>query len=128
MNNIFWEFLDNFVICYLDDILIFSKNLKEHKQHVRLVLQKLWDVGLYAKFEKYVFHQLQMEFFGYIISNEGLIMDTMKIQAIMDWSTLKRVRDVQFFLGFANFYWIFIKNCFQVAALHIQLTCKDKLE
>jgi hypothetical protein len=57
MNDIFHKFLDDFVVCYLDDILIFSKNLKEHKQHVRLVLEKLWDAGLYANLEKCVFHQ-----------------------------------------------------------------------
>jgi hypothetical protein len=71
MNDIFCEFLDNYVVCYLNDILIFSKNLEEHEQHVRLVLQKLRDAGLYAKLEKCVFHQPQVEFLGYIISNDG---------------------------------------------------------
>jgi hypothetical protein len=84
MNNIFHKFLDDFVVCYLDDILIFSKNLEEQEQHVHLVLQKLRDAGLYAKLEKYVFHQLQVEFLGYIISNEGLMMDPKKIQAVTD--------------------------------------------
>jgi hypothetical protein len=79
INDIFHEFLDDFVVCYLDDILIFSKNLEEHKQHVHLVLQKLRDVGLYAKLEKCIFHQPQVEFLGYIISNEGLMMDPKKI-------------------------------------------------
>jgi hypothetical protein len=71
MNDIFRKFLDDFVIRYLDDILIFSKNLVEHEQYVHLVLQKLWDASLYAKLEKCVFHQPQVEFLGYIISNEG---------------------------------------------------------
>ena len=57
MNDNFQEFLDNFVVCYLDDILIFSKNEKDHKNHVRIVLQKLHDVGIYAKLEKCVFYQ-----------------------------------------------------------------------
>jgi hypothetical protein len=57
MNDIFRKFLDDFVVCYLDDILIFSKNREEHERHVRLMLQKLRDAGLYAKLEKYVFHQ-----------------------------------------------------------------------
>jgi hypothetical protein len=75
MNGIFREFLDNFIVCYLDDMLIFSKNLEQYEQHVRLVLQKL---------EECVFHRPQVEFVGYIISNEGLIMDPKKIQAITD--------------------------------------------
>jgi hypothetical protein len=88
----------------------------------------LRDVSLYAKLEKCVYHQLQVKFLGYIISNEGLIVDPKKIQAVTDWSTPKTVRDVQCFLGFANFYRIFIKNYSQVAAPLTQLTCKDKLE
>ncbi len=75
MNDVFREFLDDFVVCYLDDILVFSKNEEEHINHVRLVLEKLRTLGLYAKLEKCVFHQPQVEFLGYIISGEGLFMD-----------------------------------------------------
>jgi hypothetical protein len=78
-NDIFLKFFDNFVVCYFDDILIFSKNLEEHKRHVHHVLQKLQDVGLYTKLEKCVFHQLQVKFLRYIISNKGLMMDPEKI-------------------------------------------------
>jgi hypothetical protein len=68
MNDIFREFLDDFVVCYLGDILIFSKNEKDHEKHVRMVLQKLHDTRLYAKLERCVFHQPQVKFLGYIIS------------------------------------------------------------
>lgn len=128
MNDIFREYLDDFVVCYLDDILIFSKNEEDHKTHVRLVLQKLRDAGLYAKLEKCVFHQPQVEFLGYIISGEGLSMDPKKIQTVINWKAPKTVRDVQCFLGFANFYRIFIKNYSKIAAPLTRLTCKDKLE
>jgi hypothetical protein len=104
MNDIFREFLDDFVVCYLDDILIFSNNEKDQEKNVRMVLQKLCDNGLYAKLEKCVFHQPQVELLGYIISGEGLSMDPKKIQTIMEWRKPKIVRDVQCFLGFANFY------------------------
>jgi hypothetical protein len=104
MNDIFWDFLDDFVVCYLDDILIFSKNEKDHKKHIRMVLQKLRD----AKLEKCVFHQPQVELLGYIISGEGLSMDPKKIQTIMEWRKPKTIRDVQYFLGFANFCRLFI--------------------
>jgi len=128
MNDVFREFLDKFVVCYLDDILIYSKNVEEHEEHVKLVLQKLRDAGLYAKAEKCVFHQPQVEFLGYIISNEGLSMDPKKIEAITNWLTPRTVRDVQCFLGFANFYRIFIQNYSQIAAALTRLTCKDKLD
>jgi hypothetical protein len=128
MNDIFREHLDDFVVCYLDDILIFSKNNEDHHQHVRLLLQKLREAGLYAKLEKCVFHQLQVDFLGYIISREGLSMDPKKIQTILDWKRLNSVRDVQYFLGFANFYRLFIQEYSKIATPLTRLTCKDKLE
>jgi hypothetical protein len=96
MNNIFQEFLDDFVVYYFDDILIFSKNEKDHEKHVQMVLQKLRNARLYAKLEKCVFHQPQVEFLDYIISEKGLSMDP------------KTVQDVQCFFGFTNFYRLFI--------------------
>ena len=128
MNDVFHEFLDHFVVVYLDDILVFSKNEKDHENHVRLVLEKLCSAGLYAKLEKCVFHQPQIEFLGYIISGEGLSMDPKKIEAVISWKRPSTVRDVWCFLGFANFYWIFIQNYSKIAAPLTKLTCKDKLE
>jgi hypothetical protein len=78
MNDIFQEFLDDFVVCYLDDILLFSRNEKDHEKHVRMVLQKLRDVELYAKLEKCVFHQPQVEFLGYIISGKRAFLWTQR--------------------------------------------------
>ena len=75
MNDIFREFLNNFVVCYLDDILIYSKDIKQHEEHVRLVLNKLHSVGLYAKLEKCNFHQSQVKFLGYIVLCNGISMD-----------------------------------------------------
>lgn len=128
MNDVFREFLDDFVVCYLDDILIFSKNEEEHINHVRLVLGKLRTAGLYAKLEKCIFHQPQVEFLGYIISGEGLSMDPQKIRTVIEWKKPATIRDVQCFLGFANFYRIFIRNYSKIAAPLTRLTCKDKLE
>lgn len=110
MNDIFRDFLDDFVVCYLDDILVFSKNEEYHTNHVRLVLEKLRTVGFYAKLENCVFHRLQVEFLGYIIFGEGLSMDPKKIQTVIDCMKRATVRDVQCFLGFANFYRIFIQT------------------
>jgi hypothetical protein len=85
MNDVFREILDDFVVCYLDDILVFSKNEEEHISHVQLVLEKLRTARLYAKLEKCLFHQPQVKFLGYIISGEGLSMDPQKIRTIIEW-------------------------------------------
>ena len=110
MNDIFREYLDQFVVAYLDDILIFSQDVVSHTTHVRLVLTKLREHGLYAKLEKCEFHCSSVEFLGYIISPNGITMDKRKIVAIYEWDSPKRVKEVQSFLGFANFYRRFIKG------------------
>jgi hypothetical protein len=68
MNDIFCEYLDDFMVCYINEILIFSKNVEDHKQHVRLILDKFKEVELYAKLEKCEFFQIKVDFLGYIIS------------------------------------------------------------
>jgi hypothetical protein len=128
MNDVFQEFLDQFVIIYIDDILIFSKNEEEHKEHVRLVLQKLCEMGLYAKLEKCMFHQLQVEFLGYIISGNDISMDPCKVATILDWEIPKTIHDIQCFIGFSNFYRIFIKSFSNIIAPLTKLIKKDKLQ
>ncbi len=87
MKDVFREYLDDFVVCYKDDILIFSKNMEDHECHVRLVLEKIQEVELYAKLEKCEFHQSKMELLGYIISGIGLHMDHHNVHTIVDWAT-----------------------------------------
>ncbi len=110
MNDVFCEYLDDFVVCYIDDILIFSKNMADHEHRVRLILEKLWKVDFYVKLEKCGFHQFEVEFLGYIISRDGFHMDLHKVQTIVDWATLNFVHDVQCFLVFTNFYLQFIRR------------------
>ena len=128
MNDIFHEFIDDFVVCYLDDILVFSKNEKDHENHVRLVLEKLRTTRLYAKLEKCIFHQPQVKFLGYSISGKSLSVDPKKIQIVTEWKKPATIQNIQYFLGFANFYQIFINNYSNIVAPLICLTCKDKLE
>ena len=128
INDNFREHLDDFVVIYLDDILVFSKNEEEHEKHVRLVLEKLCERGLYAKLEKRLFYQTEMEFLRFIATTEGLKMDPKKVETIVSWEVPKTVRDVQCFHGFANFYRIFIKKNSQVAAPLTWLTSKNKFE
>nr|GFB69051.1 RNA-directed DNA polymerase homolog [Tanacetum cinerariifolium] len=85
MNRIFHEFLDNFVIVFIDDILVFSKSKEEHEDHLRTVLQTLRQEKLYAKFSKCEFWLSSIAFLGHIVSAEGIMMDSAKVEAITKW-------------------------------------------
>ena len=108
LNSVLRQFLDKFVVVYLDDILIFSKTLAEHVQHVRKVLQKLRENKLFVKLEKCVFHAKEVDFLGYIVSREGIRMDPSKVAAVMDWPAPRTLTHLQAFIGFVNFYRRFI--------------------
>ena len=110
MNDIFSNLLDVCVVIYLDDIIIYSNNMSEHHQHVKEVLKCLHKASLYAKVEKYKFHSKLVEYLGYILSSFGLTMSNNKIKIIQDWLEPKKVKDIQSFLDFANFYRQFIFN------------------
>jgi hypothetical protein len=110
VNDTFKEFLDDFLVAYLDDLLIYSSTLKEHKRHVRLILERLRAVGLYIKPEKCQFHVEEVAFLGFLISNKGVRMDPAKVDAVLSWPVPRSVHDIQVFLGFANFYRRFIKR------------------
>ena len=110
MNKIFADILNVFVVVYLDNILIYLDNLTEHKRHVKEVLQCLRKYGLFASLAKCSFHQTQVEFLGFVLGPDGLQMDDSKVQVIHNWPRPRRLKDVQAFLGFANFYRCFIKN------------------
>jgi hypothetical protein len=125
LNDVLRDSLDTFVVIYLDDILIYSETLEEHYEHVRSVLQRLKDADLQVKLEKCQFHVQTVEFLGYVISPEGISMDPAKIEAIVSWTVPKSVRDIQVFLGFANFYRRFIKGFSKVVAPITRLLKKD---
>ena len=104
MNHNFHDLLDIFVIIYLDNILIYSPDLETHQSHVIQVLDRLCQTQLYAKASKCEFHQTSVEFLGFIVSDQGLSMDTKKVKSITEWLTPRNLRDTQSFLGFCNFY------------------------
>jgi len=120
MNNIFSDLLDVCVMIYLDDVLIYSNNMSEHHRHVKEVLKCLRKAGLYAKAEKCKFHSELVEYLGYILSPSGLTMSNDKVKIIQDWPEPKKVKDIQSFLSFANFYHWFIFNYSDIV---IPLTC-----
>src|SRR6201992_416543 len=110
MNDIFHDILDVCVIVYLDDILIYSDNIDVHKHNVRTVLECLRKHELHARPEKSLFNLDSIEYLGVKVSSKGLAMDPAKVKIIVDWPPPTSVKELQSFLGFANFYRQFIDN------------------
>ena len=124
MNDIFSDLLDVSIIIYLDDILIYSNNPVDHKKHVHKVLCCLCENGLYAHLDKCRFSEDTVKYLSFILSKDGLKMDPSKVQTIQNWPEPRKVKDVQSFLGFANFYCCFISNYSDIVILLTQLTHK----
>ncbi|KAL0150076.1 hypothetical protein M9458_054735, partial [Cirrhinus mrigala] len=116
IHEVLQEFLHRFVIVYIDDILIYSRSEAEHRHHVVEVLQKLREHQLYLKAEKCSFHQPSIHFLGYIIDRHGVRMDEGKVEAVISWPEPKSIKELQRFLGFANFYRRFIKGYSQITS------------
>ena len=125
INDTIRDFLDIFCTAFLDDILIYSSTLKENKEHVRLVLERLSAVGIHLKPEKCKFHVQEVDYLGLVITPGGLKMQDEKVATIRDWEDPENVKDVQSFLGFANFYRRFILNYSKVVAPMTKLTGKS---
>ena len=117
ITKILAEKLDVFVIVYLNDILIYTKDAgQDHVEAVWWVLRELWKHGLFTNLKKYCFHQKKVYFLGYIVSSQRICMEEEKIDAVKAWPKPKSVRDIQVFIGFANFYWHFFQGFSKIAA------------
>ena len=116
INKILAEKLDIFVIVYLDDILIYTDDDKSHVTAVRWVLEQLRKFSLFANLKKCRFHQEEVRFLGYVVSSKGIRMEDERIEAVKQWPEPQSVRDIQVFLGFANFYRRFIQGFSRIAA------------
>ena len=127
MNDVFSNLLDVCVVVYLDDILIYSDNITQHWSHVKEVLKRLWKARLYAKAEKCEFHSDSIKYLGYVLSPSGLTMSDAKVKTIQEWPEPKKVKHIQFFLGFANFYRYFIFNYSDIVIPLTHLTRKNTL-
>jgi transposase InsO family protein len=125
INDVLRPYLDRFCTAYLDDILIYSNSLEEHRQHVQKVLETLKSAGIHLKPEKCEFHVQETNFLGLIVSPNGVRMDPAKVSAVKEWGTPRNVKDVQAFLGFANFYRRFIGGYSKIVAPLTALTRKD---
>ncbi|KAA0048696.1 reverse transcriptase [Cucumis melo var. makuwa] len=124
MNRVFREFLDTFVIVFIDDILIYSKTEAEHEKHLRMVLQTLRANKLYAKFSKCEFWLKQVSFIGHVVSKAGVSVDPTKIEAVTSWPRPSTVSEVRSFLGLAGYYRRFVENFSRIATPLTQLTRK----
>ncbi len=126
INDTLREYLNDFAITYLDDILIYSDDLETHRSHVHKVLRKLNKRTLYVKKSKSKFEAKEIEFLNYIIWSEQIKKDLKKTDAVRNWSSLKWVKKVQAFLGLMNYYQKFVPNYARIAEPLTQLTHKNK--
>jgi hypothetical protein len=126
MNKVFMEYLDKFVIVFIDAILVYSRSEEEHEGHLRLVLQKLRDHKLYAKLSKCEFWLKQVAFLGHVISKGGISVDPSKVQDVLSWKAPISVSDIQSFLGLAGYYRRFIEGFLKISKPMTELLEKDK--
>ena len=110
MHRVFREYLDKFVIVFIDDILVYSKDEEEHKEHLGIVLQTLRDHQLFAKLSKCDFWHREIKFLGHVVTAEGIVVDPAKVEAVVNWQRPKCVFDIRSFLGLARYYRRFIKD------------------
>jgi hypothetical protein len=133
LNDTIREALEVFALAYLDDILIYSNTMEEHEQHVKWVMERLLQAGLYFKPQKCEFHKKMVKYLGLVISTEGISMDQDKIETVNNWSRqkmtangrLNNLFEVQQFLGFCNYYRRFIKRYSDIAEPLTRLIKKD---
>jgi len=125
MNDIFRPYLRKFVLVFFDDILIYSRNIGEHQQHLRIVLSVLMDNCFVANQSKCKFSCAQIDYLGHVISGEGVAVDPEKVRCILEWPEPKNVKGVRGFLGLTGYYRKFIKDYGKVAKPLTELTKKD---
>ncbi|GJS74170.1 putative reverse transcriptase domain-containing protein [Tanacetum coccineum] len=115
MNRVCKPYLDKFVIVFIDDILIYSKNKEEHEEHLKLILELLKKEELYAKFSKCEFWIPKVQFLGHVIDSKGIHVDPTKIESIKDWASPKTPTEIRQFLGLAGYYRRFIEGFSKIA-------------
>ncbi|WVZ81302.1 hypothetical protein U9M48_028693 [Paspalum notatum var. saurae] len=125
MNSVFMNELDKFVVVFIDDILIYSKNEKEHEEHLRVVLTRLREHKLYAKFSKCAFWLKEVGFLGHILSEKGVAVDPSKVKDVLNWKQPETVTEIRSFLGLAGYYRRFIKDFSKIAKPMTSLTKKN---
>jgi hypothetical protein len=126
MNKVFMDELDKFIIIFIDDILVYSRSAKEHGQHLRIVLGKLRDHHLYAKFSKCEFWLQKVSFLGHILTAEGVVVDPEKVTVVTYWKRPTSITEILSFLGLAGYYRRFIEGFSKIVRPMTTLLQKDK--
>ena len=116
--------MDQFVVVFIDDILVYSKDAQEHEQHLRIVLETLRERRLYTKLIKCDFWLNEVSFLGHIVSAEGIRVDPAKIEAVVNWKPPRNVTEVRSFLGLAGYYRRFVRDFSVIASSHTKLLRK----
>ncbi|GJZ79171.1 putative reverse transcriptase domain-containing protein [Tanacetum coccineum] len=124
MNRVCKPYLDKFVIVFIDDILIYSKNKQDHEEHLKIILELLKKEELYAKFSKCEFWIPKVQFLGHVIDNKGIHVDPAKIESVKDWASPKTPTEIRQFLGLAGYYRRFIEGFSKIAKPMTKLTQK----
>jgi hypothetical protein len=125
MNSVFMPKLDKFVVVFIDDILVYSKNEEEHAGHLHVVLQHLQEHRLYAKLSKCDFWPKEIKFLGHTISQAGIAVDPDKVQEVMNWKPPTTVRQIRSFLGLAGYYRRFIPDFYRIVKPITELLKKE---
>jgi hypothetical protein len=127
MNDILMNYFDEFVIIYLNDIIVYSNSKKKHIQYVRKILQRLREANIQIDVNKCEFHIIKTKFLKMIIDRDDIKMNFEKIKIIIEWRKLTHLKKVQTFLNFVNFYKQFIKNFFKIVKSFVKFIRKDHL-
>jgi hypothetical protein len=125
MNDVFFDYLDEFVSIYMNDIFIYSNSKKEHVKHVKKMLQRLRDADLQADIDKCEFFVREIKYLDLIVKRNEIRMNSEKIEIILQWATSQNLKQMQEFLDFCNFYRRFIKNFAKIVKSLIKLIRKD---
>jgi hypothetical protein len=126
MNSVFMRELDKFVVIFIDDILIYSKNEEEYAEHLRIVLSRLCEHKLYAKLSKCELWLKKVPFLDHVLSGEGISVDPTKVQEVLDWKAPTIVHEVRSFLRLTSYYWHFISDFSKIAKHMTRLLEKDR--
>jgi hypothetical protein len=126
MNGVFREYLDKFIQVFIDDILIYSRMMEDHDEHLRLLLKCLRENKLYGKLSICLFYQSKIHYSEHVIFGEGIVMDPSKVEAIMEWPMPMNFPEVHSFMGLAGYYRRFIKGFSSIANPITELQKKNK--